>query len=68
MTKKWLNGKKNGTGEDAPTWRGGTVLTSTLGDYTTKRELLYNLKKSAGLSPRHSFVLGGEPKKPVITT
>lgn len=68
MSNKWLNGKKNGTGEDASSWRGHTVFTFTHGDYTTKRELLSNLKRSAGLSPRHSFVLGGEPKiKPTTT-
>ncbi len=56
MKKPWLNGMKNGTGNDSPTWIGHRpVLT---GDTTTKSELLANYKKSLGLSPKHSFVKG----------
>lgn len=56
MTKtktKWLNGIKNGTGADAPTWRGLTDRPT--GDLLTKRELLANIKKQLGLHPNRSF-------------
>lgn len=57
MTKtktKWLNGIKNGTGADAPTWRG--FKPTLTGDVWAKRELLANIKRQLGLSPNHSFV------------
>lgn len=49
MTTKtpWLNNTKNGTGSDAPTWR-GDHRPRPLGDTWTKRALLENLRR-AGL-------------------
>ena len=44
---KWLNNIKNGTGQDAPTWRGDHRPRPT-GDTWTKRALLENLRR-AGL-------------------
>ncbi len=58
-TSRWLNGIKNGTGQDAPTWIGyHPVLT---GDTTSKSALLANYKRQMGLSPKHSFVIGKIP-------
>lgn len=53
---KWLNGQLNGTGHNAPTWRGAPRILS--GDHDAKSILLANIKKQQGLSPNHSFVAG----------
>lgn len=56
MKTKWLNRMKNGTGQDAPTWRG--VVNQPTGDFNAKKTLLANLKKQAGLPASYSFVAG----------
>lgn len=57
-TSKWLGGRKNGTGDDAPTWNTevATQMRHPFGDHTAKPTLLANLKKQLGLPAHHSFV------------
>lgn len=62
----WLDRQKNGTGLDAPTWKGGTrrewnEKQHQHGDHQIKPTLLSNIKRQLGLPPAHSFVTQGIP-------